>query len=130
MTIAYFCILLAFLTIYLAKVPTAIAMYKLDNRYDNSHPRDQQFRLTGWGKRAASAHYNSFEIFPAFAVSVIIANIINSNMEWLNILSITFVISRLFYIAFYIYDYNSLRSAVWGIGFFSVIGIFLLPLLY
>lgn len=128
MTIAYFCILLAFLTIYLAKVPTAIAMYKLDNHYDNSHPREQQARLTGWGKRAASAHYNSFEIFPAFAASIIIANITHSNLEWLNILSITFVISRLFYIGLYLCNYNTLRSAVWGIGFFSVIGIFLLPL--
>jgi uncharacterized MAPEG superfamily protein len=52
MTIIYASIFFSFLLIYIAKIPVAYAMYKLDNKYDNSYPRDQQARLTGWGKRA------------------------------------------------------------------------------
>lgn len=127
MTTYFLCVLIAFLLSYLPKIPTAWAMYKLDNRYDNNHPRGQQERLTGFGKRAYSAHMNSFEIFPAFAAAVIIAHITGVNAEILNQLSIGFVASRVLYIALYLVNYSFLRSTVWAVGTGIVVWIFLLP---
>lgn len=129
MTIAFYCVFLAFLVNYLPKIPTAFAMYKLDNRYDNEHPRDQQSRLTGFGKRALSAHLNSFEIFPAFAVSVIISHLSEADPNDIDTLAIVFVVSRLVYIGLYLANMHLLRSTVWSVGFASVIFLFLLPII-
>ncbi|MCC5814246.1 MAG: MAPEG family protein [Leptospira sp.] len=126
MTIYFLCVLIAFLLNYLPKVPTAWFMNKVDSGYDNRYPRDQQAKLTGMGKRALGAHLNSFEIFPAFAAAVIIAHITGANVEILNYLSIAFVVSRIFYIAFYLLNLHLIRSTVWTIGFGIVIWIFLL----
>ena len=64
MNIAVICIILAGALIYVSKIPVAIAMAKLDGRYDNHHPRAQQARLTGFGARALAAHQNAIEAFP------------------------------------------------------------------
>ncbi len=128
MTIAFACICIAFLVSYLPKIPTAIAMYRMDKRYDNNYPRDQQSRLTGFGKRAYSAHLNSFEIFPGFAAAVILSHISLGSSDTLDNLSIAFVLSRLVYIGLYLADLATLRSLVWTIGFGIVIAIFLLPI--
>lgn len=125
MTVAIYCIIFAFILSYLPKIPVAIAMYKLDNRYDNNYPRDQQARLTGFGKRALSAHLNSFEIFPAFAAAVIVAHIVTGPSSLVDNLAVAFVLSRIVYIILYLANLAWLRSLVWAIGFFIVLAIFL-----
>ena len=60
MTTLLTCLLIAMLLPYLAKGPVAIAMAKLGG-YDNSHPREQQSKLTGYGARAVAGHQNAFE---------------------------------------------------------------------
>jgi len=45
MTILILCLFIALLLPYIAKLPVAYAMNKLDG-YDNSHPRNQQANLT------------------------------------------------------------------------------------
>ena len=35
-----------------------MAMAQLPEGYDDKNPRDQQARLSGWGKRALPAHAN------------------------------------------------------------------------
>lgn len=124
MTIIFISIFISFLLIYIAKVPIAYAMYKLDNKYDNSYPRDQQARLTGWGKRALAAHLNSLEGFPAFAVATIIALFAYADTTIIQILCGTYIIARIFYLIFYWMDWNLARSTVWGIGIISVTGLF------
>jgi|JI9StandDraft_1071089.scaffolds.fasta_scaffold736039_1 uncharacterized MAPEG superfamily protein len=125
MTIIYASIFISFLLIYIAKIPVAYAMYKLDNKYDNSYPRDQQARLTGWGKRALSAHLNTIEGFPAFATATILALFSYADTSLIQILCAIYILARIFYLIFYWIDWNKSRSTVWGIGIISVAGLFL-----
>lgn len=127
MTLSLFCVFLAFLLIYANKIPVAVAMAKSSGGYDNRHPRNQQQNLTGWGARALAAHINSFEIFPAFAASAIIAHLTAPGTE-ANWLSVIFVVSRLVYSVLYIVNLHLLRSTVWAVGMLCVAGLFLLPL--
>ena len=124
MTTPFLCVFLAFFLIYVVKIPVAIAMYRLDGRYDNCPPREQQRRLDGWGLRALAAHQNGFETFPAFAAGVIIAHLKTSDPKWTAILAVTYVVSRALYAIFYIANWSTIRSIVWGIGFLAVIGLF------
>jgi len=39
--------------------------------YNNSHPREQQSKLTGFGARALTAHQNAFESLIIFAPAVL-----------------------------------------------------------
>ncbi len=115
MTIPFFCVIAAFLLNYLSKIPVMMAM-QADGKYDNKNPRDQQDRLTGWGRRALGAHLNSFEVSPLFASCVLIGHLTGGNMQWNAILSITFIVSRLVYIGLYLADLDSIRSLVWATG--------------
>jgi len=115
MIISYFCIFLAFLLNYLTKIPVARAMSKLGG-YDNKNPRTQQSRLEGWGRRALSAHLNSFETFPAFAIAVIIAQINSTQSALISQLSIGYIVTRVLFILFYLKNDDKLRSAAFGFG--------------
>ena len=127
MTIAFFCVFLAFCLNLLSKAPVAIAQNARPEHYDNRHPRDQQAQLRGWGRRALAAHLNSFEAFPSFAAAVIIAALAGADPLWTTRLAMTFVSCRVLYIAFYITDLHILRSTVWTLGFGATAAIFLLP---
>lgn len=134
MTIALACIPIAFLLIYLAKIPLSVAMHRQGlaegkRGYDNRHPRDQQARVTGWGKRANAAHYNGFETFPAFAVAVLLAYVTQADVWWTQILAIGYVVTRILYIGFYLGDIHWARSSAWAIGFGCIFGLYLLPIL-
>lgn len=128
MSLALVSVLFSFILIYIAKIPLSYAMYKLDNHFDNQYPRDQQARLTGFGKRALGAHLNSFESFPAFGIAVLFALYFHAPEAYLDILSISFVILRVLYIVFYWTNHHILRSTVWLLGFFVTLGIFVLAL--
>lgn len=125
MNLPFFSVFLVYLITYFTKIPVAKAMAKQPGGYDNRHPRDQQAALEGWGKRAVSAHANGFECLIGFAPAVIMAEIAGMNPLWLTALCGLVVISRLIYIALYLLNKSTLRSAVWSIGFFSIIGIYL-----
>lgn len=123
MTIPFYCVLAAALLIYLAKAPVGVAMKRLGG-YDNRNAREQQARLTGWGKRALYAHNNAFEGFPIFAAAVIIAHLKNADPTLSSYAAITYVVSRIFYTAAYIGDKPTARSTFWMIGMFAVIALF------
>ncbi|MCP5468854.1 MAG: MAPEG family protein [Deltaproteobacteria bacterium] len=128
MSIAFICVALSFLLVYLTKIPVSIAMNQLPGGYDNKNPRQQQAELSGWGKRAVSAHQNSFETFAPFAVGVFVAHLGGGSPVWCEAFALIFVISRCFYIAFYLLNWDLLRSSVWFVGFLSTIGLYALPL--
>lgn len=128
MSVPYLCVLLAFLSIYFAKVPLAVAMARAPEGYDNAHPREQQARLAGWGKRAAAAHANGFEAFPGFAAGVVMATLAHADPWWTTALSVTFVVVRCVYPFLYMANVDKLRSLVWGVGFSATIGLFVLSL--
>ncbi|MCG3173939.1 MAG: hypothetical protein GMKNLPBB_02151 [Myxococcota bacterium] len=127
MTTPFICVFLAFLLLYVTKVPVAVAMNQLGG-YDNHHPRDQQAKLQGWGRRALAAHLNAFENFPGFAAGVLIAHAGGGNPQAASLLSIAYVAARVLYTVFYIADIPWLRSTVWFVGVGASGGLMLLPL--
>ncbi len=126
MTIPFWCVAAAFLLIMGMKLPVALAMARSGGGYDNRHPRDQQAKLEGWGKRALATHMNAFEAFAPFAAAVIIAHLAHADDKWSTILAITFVVARLIYPALYIANIHVLRSTVWAVGYACTVGLFLL----
>jgi uncharacterized MAPEG superfamily protein len=128
MGISLWCIVAAWLLIYLTKLPVAAAMQRAGG-YDNHLPRAQQARLEGWGARGVAAHQNGFEAFAPFAVAVVVAQTAGGPQRVIDLLAIAFVVARVGYVACYLADWSSLRSAVWSVGFLATFAIFLTPLL-
>lgn len=128
MTTPFICVLVAFLLIYLPKVPLSVAMARQPGGYDNKHPRQQQSQLEGFGARAAAAHYNGFEAFPAFAAAVFVAHLAGVGHDYrASVLSVAFVVARTLYVAAYLANQDYLRSAIWGIGLLCTVALFCLP---
>lgn len=128
MNIPFLCVFVTFILNYVSKVPVALAMHQQVGGYDNQHPRDQQAKLSGWGRRALGAHMNGFEVAPAFAAAVLIGHLANINPHWLSLLSLIFVASRLVYIGLYLGNVSTLRSAVWALGMACIAAIFVLAI--
>ncbi len=93
-----------------------VAMSKEGKGYDNKTPREQQARLTGWGKRALAAHQNGFEVAPLFAACVFVGHLTAGNAYFSSLCSIVFVISRIAYIGLYLADLDKFRSLIWALG--------------
>jgi uncharacterized MAPEG superfamily protein len=127
-TVPLLCLPIGFALVYVPKIPLSMAMAKQPEGYDNKSPRDQQARLTGWGRRAAAAHANGFESFPAFAAGVLATQVTLANPHWASILAVTYVVSRAIYVGAYLADVAPLRSAVWTLGFACAVGLMVLPI--
>jgi uncharacterized MAPEG superfamily protein len=128
MAVHFWCIVAAWVLVYAGKLPVAFAMQKAGG-YDNRHPRAQQAALTGWGARAVAAHLNGFETFAPFAVAVLVAHLSGSSTGLVDLLAVVFVVSRVFYVAFYLADLAALRSTVWSVGWLVTLALFLSPVL-
>ena len=129
MSLAFWCIFISALLIFLAKAPVARAMQQESGVYDNHHPRSQQARLTGFGARALAAHLNSFEAFPLFAVGVLMAHVTQTHGVLVDGLAVTFVIARVLYLLCYWADWHWQRSLVWGVGLLCSLLLMLTPAL-
>jgi len=118
MTILIWCLFIAALLPYLAKVPVAFAMNKLDG-YDNNHPREQQSKLTGFGARALAAHQNAFESLIIFAPAVLLAIATQHTGENIVLLAIVHIGARIAYNLLYLMNIDKLRSVVWFVATIS-----------
>jgi len=127
MSIPFWCVFVAALLIYAAKLPVARAMQAEPGGYDNHNPRDQQARLRGLGARAHAAHLNSIEIFPLFAASVLMAHTTDVFGWWVDLLAILFIASRVLYLLFYWRDLAWQRSLVWVVGLLCCLLLMLSP---
>lgn len=108
---------------YLAKGPVAVAMAKLGG-YDNSHPREQQSKLTGYGARAVAGHQNAFEsllIFGIAALTVMATNNVNAVVE---VAAIVHVVARMAYQILYLKDKGTLRSLSWFVAIIASFTVF------
>jgi uncharacterized MAPEG superfamily protein len=121
MTFAYWSVLLAAL---LPIIWVGLAKTGTDG-YDNNKPRIFMSSLTGWQQRANWAQANSYEAFPPFAAAVIIAHLAGGNQLVVDIIAGSFLSLRVLHGIFYIQDKAMLRSLVWTLSFFCVIGLFL-----
>jgi uncharacterized MAPEG superfamily protein len=112
------CLFIAALLPYLAKVPRAIAMNKLGG-YDNSHPRAQQAKLTGFGARACAGHQNAFESLIIFAPAILLAIATHNTGAFIEQLAITHVVARVLYHIAYLLNVALIRSLLWAVGIIS-----------
>ncbi|HKX12689.1 MAG TPA: MAPEG family protein [bacterium] len=128
MNIPFLCVALAFLLLYLTKIPLAVAMGRSRGGYDNRHPRDQQAALEGWGRRALAAHQNAFEAFAPFAAAVLVAHAAGADPVWSARLALLFIAARIVYTCLYLANQASLRSTVWMIGTLCTAGLFYLAI--
>lgn len=128
MTVPFYCLVVIMFFPFLVKAVVAVAMAKEGRGYDNNNPRDQQARLTGWGRRASAAQNNSFEALPIFASAVFIAHLTQGNPVWSARLSLGFVAARCLYVIFYLADQASARSAVWAVGTLCCLALALISL--
>ena len=126
MSIAFWCVFISALLIYVARIPVARAM-KEQGGYDNHLPRQQQTQLTGFGARAVAAHQNSFETFMLFAVGVLMAHTTQTQGWLIDGLAIVFVITRVIYLLCYWADLAWQRSLVWFIGLLCSLLLMLSP---
>ncbi|MDX9667608.1 MAPEG family protein [Pseudomonas sp. P5_152] len=115
MSIAFWCVLISALLIFVARVPVTKAM-KEQGGYNNHLPRQQQAQLSGLGARSLAAHQNSFEAFILFAVGVLMAHTTQTAGWLIDGLAMVFVIARVIYLLCYWADLPWQRSLVWCIG--------------
>ena len=109
-------LLMAIVLPMITKVPLAMAMIK-DNGYNNHYPRNQQSQLTGIGARAKASHENAFEALLMFipgALAVLVTGQIDTYAQYL---AQGFIVARVLYHFFYLFDWHLLRSLVWTAGF-------------
>ncbi|WP_199435816.1 MAPEG family protein [Vibrio owensii] len=122
MDILIFCLIVAALLPYIAKIPLAVAMHKAGG-YDNNYPREQQAELKGFGARALAAHQNAFESLIVFASAVLVAistDTINANVQFL---ALTHIVFRVAYHVLYLLNLGNLRSISWAIAMGCAFGI-------
>jgi uncharacterized MAPEG superfamily protein len=125
MTIAEWCILAAVLVYLLTIAPVK----PLGGReFDNSKPRDPAFYQKPIRARALGAHLNGVETFPFFAAAVLLAEFRGAPQGRIDALALAFILVRLAYVAAYLGDRPWTRTALWNVGFFVNLAIFLLPL--
>lgn len=125
-TIAYWCVLVAALLplgcAWLAKAH-GFGTPRRDGGFDNADPRAWLARQTDWHARANAAQANSFEALPFFIGAVIIAHQLGAAQGRLDILALLFVTLRLIYIAMYVANLPTVRSAIWAAALLVNIGI-------
>ena len=122
MTLAIWCVLAAGL------MPIFVTgLAKAGTSYDNSRPRETSEALTGWRKRAYSAHLNCYEAFPLFAAAVLVAHQFGKVGSTIDTLALAWIAARLVYVFCYVTDRPSIRSLVWTVALVLAIAIFTAP---
>lgn len=126
MTIAYWCVLAAILLPYVCFGIARNRGRGADGRRlrDNRNPRDFPNLLQGLPKRAWDAHLNSFESLPGFAAAVIIAHLAGTPQGQVDTLALLWVLVRIAYVAFYLADRSTLRSAAQVVSLGCVLALF------
>jgi uncharacterized MAPEG superfamily protein len=104
-----------------------IAKYGGGPGFDNAKPRDPAFYQDPFRGRAFGAHQNGFEVFPFFAAAVILGEMKHMPQGILDLLAVAFIVLRVIYVALYLGNRPSARSAVWMCGFVCNLAIFFMP---
>lgn len=125
-TVAYWCVLFAALLpmacAWLAK-SQGFGKPRKDGGFDNHNPRAWLANRTDWHARANAAQANSFEALPFFIGAVVIAHQLGAGQARLDILAVLFVTLRVIYVAMYVADLPTIRSAIWVLALLANIGI-------
>lgn len=114
MTIFLYSIAAAAVLIY---VPFLVVSYgRVQVGYDISAPRAMFDKLPLYAQRATWAHQNSFEAFMIFTAAALMAYVTGVNSPTAAGAAITFVVARLLYSAFYIFNVPILRSLMFAVA--------------
>jgi uncharacterized MAPEG superfamily protein len=124
MTIADWCLLGAVLLYLLTVAPVKALRHR---QFNNSRPRDPSFYVDPLSERALGAHLNGIEVFPFFAVAVVLAEMRHSPQTLIDELAAAFVILRFAYVLAYLGNRPTLRTILWNLGFLANLAIFVLP---
>ncbi|PZP40039.1 MAG: hypothetical protein DI585_02115 [Pseudomonas fluorescens] len=122
MILAYWFLLIA------ALMPYGLVQLARGKNFDNSKPRDTYANAEGLQKRAYNAHLNSLEVFPFYAVAVMVALLSGFEGWILNVLAGGWILLRGAYIYAYLKDMPKPRSMVWAAGMLVCILIITMPL--
>jgi uncharacterized MAPEG superfamily protein len=125
MTVAEWCLLAAVILYLLTIAPFKPIGWR---EFDNSKPRDPAFYSQPLRARALGAHLNGIETFPFFAVAVLLAEFRGAPQGRIDALAVAFILVRLAFVAAYLGDRPWTRTALWNVGFFVNLAIFLQPL--
>ena len=123
MTVAEWCLFGAVI-LYLATVAPAKALGHRE--FNNAAPRDPAFYEHPVRKRALGAHINGIETFPFFASAVLLAEFRGAPQQWVDGLAISFLVTRLAFVAAYVGDKPTARTVLWNAAFAFNLGIFFL----
>ncbi len=93
---------------------------------DNAAPRVWIENQSGWRRRADWAQRNHQEALPPFAAAVIVASLAHVPQGWADGLAWAFIAIRLGYTAAYVFDYPTIRSLLWSLGFACVVALFVI----
>jgi len=126
----YVLLFLAVLLIYVPRLLVLRELVKMPGGLDNRNPRDQQAKLDGFGKRAQGAHLNMIEAFPIFAASMLAAMVGRTDPHLIVGLGSAFIVLRIVYIALYLGDKATARSAVWSLALTTCGALVLSPLFF
>ena len=125
--ILLYCIVAAAVLIYLPFLVVGYERVKVG--YDLSAPRAMFEKLPPYAQRATWAHQNSFEAFPLFTAAVLMAYITGQDSSIAVGAAIAFIIARLLYSVFYIFNIPLARSLMFAIGSTCSAILFILSLL-
>jgi uncharacterized MAPEG superfamily protein len=123
MTFAFWCVFAVLLAPYIFAVLSRWGTAKQDYVGD---PRSFNERLSGWRRRAHLAQLNAFESFPAFAVAVIIAQLVHVPQPRIDAAAGAFVALRALHGASYLADRPAIRSTAWQGGMLCIVLLFVL----
>jgi uncharacterized MAPEG superfamily protein len=115
-TVAYWILLLAaFLPLVCAGIAKSgmFGKPRKEGGFDNHDPRQWLAKQQGWRARANAAQANTFEALPFFFAAVIIAHQLGAAQTRLDLLCLSWLMLRIFYIITYIGDMALPRTGVW-----------------
>ena len=108
---------------FLPMICAGISKSKLD--YDNKNPRAWLADQSGFRLRANSAQQNSWEAFLWFSVAILAVHTTGqAKTNEVEIMAVSYVVLRIFYVAAYVSNFAMLRTIFWMIAFVLNIMIF------
>lgn len=112
--ILLYCLAAGVVLIYLPF--TLVGYARVSVGYDMGAPRAMFDKLPDYAKRATWAHENAFEAFTIFAPAALMAYVTGQNSSLAIGAALTFVVARLLYAVFYIFNIPLARSLMFAVG--------------
>jgi len=124
MNISFYCVLIASLLpivwVGYAKITAGFTVR------DNANAPEFLSKVKGKSQRAKWAQNNSWEAFAPFAAAVIIAHLCHVEQKLIDCISILFIVMRILFGFFYIYNKPTLRTLTWTVGIGCCISLYYL----